>query len=176
MNEYIVTPKFLTKELAASAYEAAREVLYVGLPTIAPKRRQLHAVVLVPGTEETRDAAFRFPDWSNSLKPVCLFEASFGNPSEFEYPFAEIAHSKALQLWQGRNESGHTGVFPHLLFPREVPFWGGVKREGVVVTCSGPQPHLDKLMAGMIADMLIASAYEAWLNSQDYKDDVCFLT
>ncbi|MBP9772077.1 MAG: hypothetical protein KBD16_04135 [Candidatus Pacebacteria bacterium] len=175
MTQRIVTPKFLTKDLAASAYEVAREALYVGLPTVAPKRRQLHVVVLVPGMED--GAEFGFPDWPNyQLQPVCLFEASFGNPSEFEYPFIEIAQCKALQLWQGRNEDGHTGVFPHLLFPGDAPFWGGVKREGIVVTCSGIQPHLDKLMAGMMADMLIASAYEAWLKSQDTKDDVCFLT
>ena len=65
---------------------------------------------------------------------------------------------------------------PHLLFTGETPYWGGVKRRGIVVTCSGVQPWFDKMVSGMIADAMVALAYDAWMNSQIINGQVDFLT
>ena len=65
---------------------------------------------------------------------------------------------------------------PHLLFLGDTPYWGGVKREGIVVACSGVQPHFDRMIAGMVADGLIAMAYELWMTSEDKQEGASFLS
>jgi len=72
----------------------------------------------------------------------------------------------ALQLWHGRNDD-RTDRIPHLLFPGDTPCWGGVKRHGIVVTCSGFQPHFGKMFSGMVADMCIGLSYNAWDQTKD---------
>ncbi|MFZ2484670.1 MAG: hypothetical protein WAW81_01880 [Minisyncoccia bacterium] len=129
-------------------------------------RRMCHIVVLVPAMKKVSR------DYPNHLiKPHVLLEHSFGPRSEWPWKFDEIARSKALQLWHDRLD-----VMPHLLSPGDTPFWGGVKRHGIVVACSGVQPWFDKMISGMVADTCVALAQDCWENSQDKKDDVCFLT
>src|SRR3989338_7336273 len=71
---------------------------------------------------------------------------------------------KELQLWHDRNDD-RSEIIPHLLFPGDAPFWGGAKRRGIVVACSGIQPWLDKLVSGMVADLIVAIAYNAWMQN-----------
>ena len=176
MSDKICTPKFLTPEIAEVAVLATLDAIYgdrLG-SILNPKREELHVVVLVPGMKDDRPD---YPEWPNyQLKPVALYEYTFGDMTEFPYPFVDIARCKALQLWHDRNDD-RTEIIPHLLFPGDTPFWGGVKRRGIVVACSGIQPWLDKLVSGMVADLIVALAHDAWMKSSDKADDeLCFLT
>lgn len=181
-------PKFLTKEMAEVAVLVAiQTILYPPevdqegfghkqlKKYLKPKRDQCHIIVLVPGM--TDHVAEDYPNWPDySLKPVLLFEHSFfGGTGEHEGPFEEIARCKALQRWTDRND-GRTDIIPHLLYQGDTPYWGSVKRDEIVVACSGVQPYIDRLISSMVADLLIAMAYEAWKVSTDRKEEVDFLT
>jgi hypothetical protein len=142
-----------------------------------------HIVVLVPAMKD--DRANDYPSWPNyplqaqllyeeSRHKICNIMAGPGTDNAWPHKFDDIARCKALQLWHDRNDD-RTDIKPHLLFPGDTPFWGGVKRDGIVVTVSGFQPHFDKMISGMIADMCIAMAYDDWLESKDRKTDVDFL-
>ncbi len=172
----ITTPKFLTADLAKIAVEATLNCLYKGQlkDALQPHREQLHVVILVPGMKDDRPD---YPEWPNyQLQAVALYEHTLGEPKDFPYPFADIARCKALQLWHDRNDD-RTEIIPHLLFAGDAPFWGGVKRRGIVVACSGVKPWIDKMISGMVADMLVALAHRAWEISADKADDeLCFLT
>jgi hypothetical protein len=101
------------------------------------------------------------------VKPLVIFEKSFyGGRDELDATFGTFARLKAHQLWYDRNDD-RTGILPHLLFQGDTVYWGGVKRLGIVVTCSGLQQYLDKMISGMIADMLVAMAQEAWTTSAE---------
>ena len=163
-------PKFLTLEIANLAVSLAVNTVFDGaVISSLINRKMCHVIVLAPAMEEGV--------WPNcTVKPFALCERSFGQAYMWPYPFDRIARCKALQLWYGRNDGG-TDCQPHLLFPGDTPFWGGVKRQGIVVACSGIQPHFDRMIAGMVADLCIGMAYDAWMTSADLKDDgLCFLT
>jgi hypothetical protein len=135
------------------------------------KRQTFHVVILVP---KMLVGVGNYPDYP--ILPHLLAEQSWGDKKEWSYDYAEIAQCKALQLWHGRNDGG-TDIKPHLLFSNDTPFWGGVKRDGIVVACSGVQPYFDRMIAGMTADVCIAYAYHAWMLSKDKADDeLCFLS
>ncbi|KND48888.1 MAG: hypothetical protein AB200_00475 [Parcubacteria bacterium C7867-005] len=159
------TPKFLTKEIAEEAVRSALLVLN-SLTLAKPKRPQLHIIVIVQA---------RSMDDSVRLHSHVLLEHSTCPTEEFEYPFHEIAESKAWQLWEGRSNGG-TDILPHLLFPGDSPYWGGVSRDAIVVACSGIEPWLDRMIAGIVADTMIALAYDAWMTSEDKKEGVNHLT
>jgi len=173
----LLTPKFLTERLITDAVisvmskfaDFARERLGSGRDC-----PDCHVVVLGPGMEDARKEDY--PDWPDyPVKPVVLAEYPFGNQEEWRHKFNEIARCKAMQLWGDRHDGG-AGMFAHLLFPGDTPFWGGVKTEGIVVSCSGLPPWLDKMVAGMIACMIIGLAREAYERSEDKKNDVNFLS
>ena len=176
MSEKLCAPKFLTSRIAEIACIGALDTLYASLldSNLKPKCKQLHIVVLVPGMTDDRPD---YPKWPNyQLQPVMLYEHTLGDSENFPYPFADIARCKALQLWHDRNDD-RSEIVPHLLFPGDTPFWGGVKRRGIVVACSGIQPWLDKLVSDMVADLMVALAYNAWMESPDKADsELCFLT
>jgi len=180
MSDKLVTPKFLTEAMARTAVKAAFNTVF-GMgslfslePVLKPKRRECHVVILVPGMTDHYEEDY--PNWPDyPLKPVLLYEESRGDPKKFEHPFDNIARCKALQLWTDRNDD-RTDSIPHLLFKGDTPYWGGVKRRGIVVTCSGVQPWIDKLISGMVADMLVAMAHAAWMESEDRAKEESFLT
>ena len=172
----ILTPKYLTQELAEkSALIAHQTVFGRGMDSrtyIPVKRTAYHLVILVPAMEDTR--AQDYPDWPNyPLQPRSLYETSCRD-SEWSGPYEEIARCKALQLWTDRAD-GSAHVTPHLLFSGDTPFWGGVKREGIVVACSGVQPEFDRLMASITTDTLIALALHAWKNDESSREGQNFL-
>lgn len=161
-----LTPKFLTESIAKAAVEEVVRMV-MGLANRFPvpmKRRQCHVVVLVPSISEN----------AQSAEAHILYEYSY-NKSDWVHPYDDIARSKALQLWQERNDD-RTDSMPHLLFSGDTPFWGGVKRHGIVVTCSGVKPWFDKMISGMVADCCNALAYEAWMTSEDRANGVDFLS
>ena len=171
----MVTPKFLTQKLAKQAVEAVLAAVMKPSPVgELLKRQACHIVILVPSMKDDRHDAY--PDWPNyPITPMCLYEHSVGDRKDWTAEYDDIAKCKALQLWHGRNDD-RTDIIPHLLFPGDAPYYGGVKRHGLVVTCSGVQSWFDKMIAGMICDMLVGLAYDAWMTSDDRKEEVCWLT
>lgn len=164
----MLTPKFLTKELAIIAVNTALNAVLNDLwLTKRMGGTDCHIVILVPGMEDAR--ATDYPDWPNyPLSPVLLYEHSVGDPEKWILDFKSIAMCKALQIWTDRNFG--SGPLPHLLFPSDTPFWGGVKREGIVVACSGFKQWFDRMVASMIADMLIALARHGYEEYMEHRE------
>jgi len=172
----LLTPKYITKEIA-------QEAVYVALSLTMKKsaplysvlnRHHCHVVVLVPAMEDAREA--NYPDWPNyPIQAYPLYQESVGDKSEWEFPYDEIARCKALQLWTDRNDD-RTAPMPHLLFSGDTPYWGGVKRRGFVVTCSGVQPWFDKMISGIISDTIVALAHDAFVNDEEVQNGANFLS
>ena len=174
MTEQRVTPKFLSREVAERAVEAAlKATVHNSDMQSMLSRPMCHVVVWVPSMPSGQaDNTTNGP--KSELAPHCLYERSVGEVAQWPRDFAAIARSKALQLWQDRNDNG-TDVMPHLLFPGDVAFWGGVKRHGIVVACSGVQAYFDRMIAGIIADLCVGLAYHAWMTSREKKEGSLFL-
>ena len=201
MTDKIVLPKFLTPDVAAFAIKSVLHGIQgscispfvnAAIRSVPLRRRvcdickcsviMCHTVVLVPTMKDER--AEDYPSWPTyQLHAQLLHEhsehksckaGSNSSDNVWPYKFDDIARCKSLQLWHDRNYGG-TDIVPHLLFPGDTPFWGGVKRNGIVVATSGVQPYFDKMISGMVADMCVALAYHAWLKSDDKKNDVNFL-
>jgi hypothetical protein len=172
--EKLITPTFLGAGVAKQAVEMA--LLAAGLaPGIfaGDDGDNHHIVVLVPAMKDDRPNYMSWPDYP--IHPKLLYEVSKGDTSKWKYKFDEIARCKALQLWHDRND-GRTDCMPHLLFSGDTPYWGGVKRNGLVVACSGYEPHYDKMISGMVIDVIVAIAYQYWMCSDDKKADVSFVS
>lgn len=150
--------KFLTPAVARGVVE---KIKTFALNLSELKRAHLHIVIYVP---------------SENGIPELLFESSLGEKSEWEHDYEKIAQSKAHQIWQGRNDSGATSIMPHLLRPGDTPYYGAVKRKSIVVACSGVQPWFDQMISGMVAEMCIAYAHNAWETSTDKRGNVDFVT
>jgi len=170
MSEKVVTPLFLTKEIAETALSFVGDAIEAFHRMRRLKRQMYHIIILVPSMKDDWEAGYPdYPDYP--IKPCVLAEESAGDLSEWPHRFDIVARSKALQLWTGRND-GRTNCIPHLLFPGDTPYWGGVKRDGIVVACSGFQEHFDMMFAGMVADICVAMACDEktkWMET--HKDD-----
>jgi hypothetical protein len=175
MTDKLVTPKFLTQELAKLAVESVLSAVMKPSPVgELIKRQACHIVILAPAMKDDREADY--PDWPNyALVPQLLYEQSVGDRKDWTAKYDDVARCKALQLWHERNDD-RSDIIPHLLFPGDAPVWGGVRRHGIIVACAGIQCWFDKMIAGMTADMLIGLAYNAWMTSDDKKNNVPWLT
>lgn len=161
-------PIFLTQEIVNQAISSVIPILTKeSLLGSHFKRHQFHIVVLVPKQVTNQDGHVH-------ISPHILHEQTFGDKSSWERPYDEIARSKAFTLWQERHD-GRTDAIPHLLYTGDTPFYGGVKRDEIVVTCSGLQPWFDKMLSGMLADICIALAYDAWQLSEQNKNKKAFV-
>lgn len=160
MSEKMVTPYFLTDAIAKEAVSYVLDLIKCFHDLGKIRRQMCHIVILVPSMKDDKKSDYSdYPDYP--IKPHILLEHSIGDPQQWPHKFDSIARCKALQLWHGRNE-GCTDCMPHLLFPGDTPYWGGVKRDGIVVACSGFQPHFDRMFAGIVADLCIGIAYNVW--------------
>lgn len=179
MSGQILTPKFLTEDVARRAVRIVVDIA-INHPLMKSDFKLVgiqacHVVILVPSMFVPVDED-KYPHYET--RPHVLYDESFSEmeKEKWEHDFGEIARCKALQLWHGRND-GRTGSVPHLLFPGDTPYWGGVKREGIVVACSGFQPYLDKMISGMIADLCIGFAcHKAAEASEDTEKELDFLS
>lgn len=163
-------PKFLTKEVADQAMNAVWEMVSLQPPfNERLKRLAFHVTVLGPEMDHGTSTYPNYP-----IRPIVIAEQGFGDKNLWSHDFAEIAQCKALQLWHDRN-NGATTIMPHLLFPNDTPFWGGVKRDGIVVACSGVQAHFDRMIAGMVADGCVALAYDAYKKWSAENPDADFV-
>ncbi|MEI8344384.1 MAG: hypothetical protein WCF93_05540 [Candidatus Moraniibacteriota bacterium] len=156
----LITPKYLTTEIAERAIlTAVNAVMGETSPLKEWKKQQdLHIVVLVPGVEAHGYL-------NHKLKPMYLLEKSY-NKEKWERNFQRIAECIALQIWEDRNSDQH-GPIPHLLFSNDTPWWGGVKRDGLVVAAAGLKPLVCKLISGIVADTMIALAQDAFANDEN---------
>src|SRR3989339_1821071 len=152
MEEKPVTPKFLTREIAAMAVQNVLPMIK-NLSDVL-RGQMCHIAILVP---------------TQAGRAHVLYEHSLGDREQWFRKFNEIALNKAQQRWDDRNDD-RTDSMPHLLFPGETPFWGGVKKYGIVVACSGFQPWFDKMISNIVADTCIALAYNAWMISKEKED------
>jgi hypothetical protein len=169
----MLTPKFLTADVAQVAVKMAKLAMSYSPMVNMLSRQMFHIVVLVPSMVD--DRAEDYPSWPNyAIEPHLLYDESVGDKEKWPHKFDDIAQCKALQLWHDRNDD-RTDSMPHLLFPGDTPYWGGVKRRGIVVACSGVQPYFDKMISGIVADMSVAIAYHEWMTSDDKKSGVDFL-
>ncbi|MEX2008344.1 MAG: hypothetical protein WD850_02575 [Candidatus Spechtbacterales bacterium] len=109
-----------------------------------------------------------------NLPGYLYYELAFGNPAEWPHDFQAISRSKVLQVCQGRHDSG-TDALPHMLFPGDTPYWAAVKRYGLVVGFSGVQPYFDRMIAGMVLEMIVALAYDAWMKSETKEQGLNFI-
>lgn len=176
-NTELMSPTYLTRDMAQAAVEAVVEAILDPVTDsrlanaasfVRPKRNQCHIVVVVPGASGSidHDGGANWME-QRQTKPLVLFDKSFfGGRDTLDATFGPFARMKAHQLWYDRNDD-RTGVLPHMLFDGDTVYWGGVKRYGIVVTCSGLQPYIDKMISGMVADMLITMAHEAWMTSPE---------
>lgn len=178
----LLLPKFLTEEIVKSAaYTAIKSVKELLFTQVATKIKieTCCIVVLVPAMKD--DRATEYADWPDyPIRPHPIeycYHKDVGVKPPWLERFRSIAQCEALQLWHGRNDGG-TDIMPHLLFPGDTPFWGGVRSSGIVVACfGGLRPHFHRMIAGMTAELCIALAYDAWENSFDKTDgELCFLT
>lgn len=131
---------------------------------------QFHIVMLVPALETKPMACYP----NIPTHPYLLAEFSYGSEKQWRYDFRQIARCKTLQLWQGRNNGG-TDSSAHLLFPGDTPFYGGVMRDEIAVGCSGDKSWIDRMIAGIVADISIAIAHDAKVEWLKANPDVCFL-
>ena len=164
------TPKYLTQEIAEKAVAVALEVAFKSHLTPLLKRQHCHIVILVPAMLED---GHEWPNYPTKAYP--LYQRSVGNKDQWEHPYDKIARCKSFQLWTDRNDD-RTAPIPHLLFPGDTPYWGGVKRRGIVVCCSGVQPWFDKMISGLVADILVALAHDAYENDEERKAGIDFLS
>ena len=171
MSGKLLSPLFLTKTMAENAIGAAVDAAQSNRLGVYLKHNMCHVVILVPAMND--GGGVGYPNYP--IQPHLLAELGFGEKEKWPHDFSNIAQCKALQLWHNRNDGG-TDVKPHLLFSGDTPFWGGVKRDGIVVACSGVQPWFDRMIAGMTADVCIALAYNAWMKSLDKAKGVDFVT
>lgn len=170
MSETFITPKFLTAEIARTAVEEVIRGL-TGPDALSKlfKRQAFHIVVLGPSMKD--DLNTDYAGWpAYQIQPALIYEHSVGKDEGlWTDKYDDVAKCKALQLWHGRQDGG-TDILPHLLFPGDTIYWGGVKREGIVVAVSGVQPWFDRMIAGLVADMIIGLSYDAWMRSNDKMD------
>lgn len=167
MDQKFVPPKYLTQELVEAAMNFAYNAVLGKkegslFPENNPKSHSnCHIVVLVPSLNVKSG---KWPNYSIRAYP---FQKSFGDdPKTWKRPYNEIAQCKAFQMWTGRSDG--SSICPHLLFSEDTPFWGGVSRDGIIVTCSGQPQHIDRLISGIAANTIQALAVIAYESDPDH--------
>lgn len=156
MSEY---PLYLNEHVAERASEEVKKIIFSMHEKGTLKDTNCHVVILVPSKhfEEGKDIFSQ----DYQIKPHILYQFSIGKVKEWKHDFRYIAKSKAFKLWENRDRD-QSDCMPHLFFKGDTPFWGGVKRKGIVVACSGFKPYFDMMFSGIIADMCIALTYHSW--------------
>ena len=164
----LIFPKYLTREIAKNAVFFVSQSVYQQNSPLASliTTRGCHIVVLVPAISDELDRTHYCLD--DMSRAFILHEESILKDG-WKHAYDEIARSKAVQLWDDRAEK------PHLLFGGDTPYWGGVKRDGIVVACSGFYPWIDKVVSGMIADTIIGLARDAYERERAENLDADFV-
>ncbi len=171
MENQLLLPVHLREEIALQSIDEAVEHAFKTYSDLK-ERKHLHIVVLVEAME--RGVSKRYPNFT--LVPVLLAQKSYGVIDDWGHNFAQIAQSKALQLYQGRN-SGEIGqkTPAHLLYPGETPWSGAYSSQGVFVACSGDSEENDWKISRDVADRCIKNAKKSWETSKAFQEQQDFL-
>ncbi len=170
----VITPKFLNANVAERALDlVVTGIFYSSQMKDVLNKHMGHIVVLVPSIKVVPAGADRNVQ---TVLPFLLATRDIGDKSQWTSPYDKIALNKGTQLWYDRNADGATDCQPHLLYLGDTPYWGGVKRHGIVVACSGVQSFFDQMLSGMVADAIKAFARFEFETSEDKLQKRAFLT
>lgn len=158
-------PYFLTRSLVEENDVVGKALEFL-FSFKAIQERHCHIVIVVP--EVVQDTSEPGRSLAHKIVPYILYESSVGK-EDWKYDLDKIAQSKASQLWHDFAD-GSLLPRPHLLFDGDTIWVGGVKREGIVVTCSGFEEYFDRMIASIIADVCIALARHEYENSTEKKN------
>lgn len=131
----------IPEQAIAMVMPAINEILKIA------KRQHGHIVVIDPKKKP----------WECKFKEAIWHEESISDGKKWEYPYGDIARSKAEQGWR----EGQSNVITHMLAPAtlrsgDTIYYGSVNYYGVVVAFSGVQPYFDMLISGLIAQTIHA--------------------
>ncbi len=146
----------LTAGLVAKAFELTRPCIELVMNSGVTDGKELAVVVAatrdimqVKNNGETPDLV--------AFEKACYLVTSIGDVAKSSYPLAKIALSKA-------ELSHRTGLptaklLPQHLLDGDTVYWGSAVLDGIVVGCSGLDPHHDEMFAYWIAAAIQAEAY-----------------
>ncbi|HEY8880309.1 MAG TPA: hypothetical protein VIN03_22255 [Roseateles sp.] len=140
--------RFLTADLARAALTALTPAISAQLasPEVSGLG-VLHLVVLDPASVD---------------EPRSLVEHSIGDRDRWDVDYADYARRKAALCWRHRMDGRRLLLLePHRLHDDDIPLWGGVWLDGLVVAASGAFPIWDECFSLMAAAQLRARAWEA---------------
>ncbi len=161
-----ITPAFLEQ---ATVCRLMADIAKFVFDTFSLGNPDMHVLMLVPEMKKMGS----YP--AHEIVPFVFARYTNGDalvPKQALYQ--DLAECKALQLWDDRNFGGPNSV-PHLLLRGDTPYWGGVKRDGIVVACSGLASHYDRMLSSMVADACIAIAHGNYLAWRDANSGVDYV-
>lgn len=152
----------LTPALVREAYQMVLPLIEA---TLKSRCKRQHLAIVVTTTEAILP---RNPE--QVFGNDCLYTTTLGNLADWEYPYTEIALSKAEK--SARTGKGSAELSPHYLIDGDVIYWGSVVLEDIVVACSGVEPYYDEMFS-----MWIASAIKALCKKRfaELKPEVMFI-
>jgi hypothetical protein len=100
------------------------------------------------------------PPGTCAFEEAILLEHAVGKPrAQWDADYGMYARAKAKVSWRtGRDSSQVQLLSPHLLERGELPVWGSVCMDGIVVALSGAEPEYDEALAASIAASVRAVA------------------
>ncbi len=143
MSYGILTPGLVT--------EAYLMVLPMIQATLKSRCKRQHLAVIVTTTENILPR-----NHEQSFHDDCLLVLAIGTQEEWEYPYRDIALSKAEK--SARTGKDTAELSPHYLIDADTVYWGSVVLEDIVVACSGVEPYYDEMFSMWIAAAIKALA------------------
>lgn len=145
---------FVTEETAKAAVAMTLPAILQMMHAGIFKRKHLHIVVMDPAKPFSGGYEFE-----HSI----LYEYSIGSPGEWQWPYGEIAASKAEVTWRtGHPTRAVRDAMPHLYEPGDTKYIGSViSRCGrLIVGVSGVQDYFDEMIAKWIVSAIEALAIQ----------------
>jgi hypothetical protein len=144
----------LTGKMAEQAIDLTLPTIHELAATGVIVRRDLHIVI---GTRE-----------EGYLE--VLAERSLGDPTQWGYPYDQIARSKAeISARTGLSTREVQLLRPELLEEGDTKYWGSIVGGALVVACSGVQSHFDEAISTIILATLRGLLDEAVLEQREDK-------
>lgn len=129
----------LTREIADQAIGLIGPFIMNAMAIGMVKQKDLHIIILDP---------------ASLTEPKILTSKSYGDPEKWEYPYSQIALSKANICFKNKCSTADMLVKkPFAYCSGDAPFVGGVYMDGLIVACSGVEGYFDQMFAEMIASV-----------------------
>ncbi|MFY0477256.1 hypothetical protein [Achromobacter marplatensis] len=137
------------RDAAIEAIALARPMLDAALSnTRVGESGFLHVVIMNP-LAKPGDC-----DFANAI----LYEESIGDPADWDADYGAFARGKARLSWRtGLSSHEVLALKPHLLHAKDLPVWGSVCIDGIVVAVSGANPWYDEAFAAAVASLFKAA-------------------